>query len=98
MKKIIMSLLFGTCVAVGAAYAQNNPPPTGPASETPSTAMKPMHRERHPEIRMAMHKLRMAKEALEKSAHDYGGHRVKAIHEIDEAMEELRDALQSDKN
>lgn len=54
--------------------------------------------ERHPEIRAAQRDLRQAKTRLEHAAHDYAGHRVKAIGLIDGALEELRLALESDKN
>ncbi len=37
-----------------------------------------------------MRKLRGAKADLEKAAHDYGGHRVKAIEAIDQAIEEIK--------
>jgi len=54
-------------------------------------------RERHPELHKAMRKLRGAKEDLKEAAHDYSGHRVKAIEAIDRALEEIRAALESDK-
>lgn len=53
--------------------------------------------ERHPEIRRAQRFLGQAKNALEHAAHDYAGHRVKAIEHINEAEEELRQALESDR-
>jgi hypothetical protein len=62
---------------------------------------KPMHRirERHPEIRRAIRLLNRAYFLLNrKAAHDFGGHRVKAMQEIQEALQELRAALQYDKH
>src|ERR1700693_537902 len=54
--------------------------------------------ERHPEMREAMRQLRHAKETLQKdAAHDFQGHRVKAIEHIDRAIEEIERGLQSDK-
>ena len=50
--------------------------------------------ERHPEIRKAQKALAQAKDALEHAAHDFGGHRVKAIEHIDQAQDELRMALE----
>lgn len=53
--------------------------------------------ERHPEIREAMKHLREAREVLKKeAANDFKGHKVQAIHSIDEALEHLRQALESD--
>jgi hypothetical protein len=53
--------------------------------------------ERHPEIHRAQRLLADAKGALEHAAHDFAGHRVKAIEHINEAQEELRLALESDR-
>ncbi len=55
-------------------------------------------RERHPEIREAMRALNNAKHELTKeAANDFGGHKAKAIEHINQALEELRDALQADR-
>ena len=53
--------------------------------------------ERHPEIRAAQKDLSRAKAHLKDAAHDFGGHRVKAIEFIDQAQGELREALQYDR-
>jgi hypothetical protein len=53
--------------------------------------------ERHPEIRAAQNHLMQAKGRLEHADHDFAGHRVKAIAHINEALEELRLALESDR-
>jgi hypothetical protein len=44
---------------------------------------------RHPEIHAAIESLRNAKAHLEAASHDYQGHRVDAIHAIDEAIHQL---------
>jgi len=62
----------------------------GPASAQPMP-------EKHPQIHKAEKFLHDAKHALENAAHDFGGHRVKAIEAIDRALEELRMALEFDK-
>jgi hypothetical protein len=53
--------------------------------------------EHHPEIRMAMNHLRMAKGALQRAEHDFAGHREKALDLTDQALKECREALQADK-
>jgi hypothetical protein len=53
--------------------------------------------ERHPEIRAAQRDLARAKGHLKAAAHDFGGHRVKAIEFIDRAQGELREALEYDR-
>ncbi len=55
--------------------------------------------ERHPEIREAMRQLQHAKMTLQRdAARDFEGHRAKAVKEIDEALADLRLALQADKH
>jgi hypothetical protein len=41
--------------------------------------------------------LREAKKNLELAKHDFGGHRVSALKHVNEALEECREALESDK-
>ena len=55
-------------------------------------------REAHPLIHKAEKQLHNAKDTLEHAAHDFGGHRVKAIQHIDEALDELHQALAFDKH
>lgn len=70
------------------ALAQNTPPP--PAAGEP-------HHERHPAIRSAIHALEKAKEDLQKANHDFGGHREAALKSCDDAIAQLKLALQYDK-
>lgn len=42
--------------------------------------------ERHPEIEKAEMNLHQAKENLEHAAHDFGGHRVKALALVNQAL------------
>jgi hypothetical protein len=49
---------------------------------------------KHPQIEDALRALHAAKDHLEHAAHDFGGHRVDAIHAIDEADRQLRICLQ----
>jgi hypothetical protein len=53
--------------------------------------------ERHPKIRQAIRALEQAKDDLQHADHDFGGHRVEAIKECDEAIRQLKLALQYDK-
>jgi hypothetical protein len=69
------------------------------ATASAAAQEKPAPRERHPEIRAAIRQLETAKAGLQKyGAHDFGGHRVKAIEHIDQALAELHQALQYDKH
>ena len=51
--------------------------------------------EQHPVIRTAIKDLERTKDNLQnKAAHDFGGHRIKAIEAIDKALQELQLALE----
>lgn len=63
----------------------------------PAAAPASSSAERHPEIREAIASLRRAKDHLEHAAHDFGGHRVEAIHATDEAIHQLEACLDYDK-
>ena len=54
-------------------------------------------RERHPHIHAAIRELREARKELKEADHDFGGHRVEAIEEIDKAIKQLELALKFDK-
>ena len=53
--------------------------------------------EKHPHIRAAIHELQEAKNELQHADHDFGGHRAEAVEAIDNALKQLRQALQYDK-
>ncbi len=53
--------------------------------------------ERHPEIRAALRALENAKHHLESAAHDFGGHRVKALEHTEQAIRECHEALEYDR-
>ena len=55
-------------------------------------------RERHPEIRAALRNLNQAKNNLQNAAHDFGGHREKALDLVQQAINECNQALQDDKH
>jgi hypothetical protein len=53
--------------------------------------------EPHPKIRAAIRALEQAKDEMQHASHDFGGHRADALKECDEAIRQLRLALQYDK-
>lgn len=55
-----------------------------------------MHRERHPEIVQAMRALQRARTSLNNANRDFGGHRARAQQLIDQALDQLRQAMRSD--
>ena len=53
--------------------------------------------EHHPQIRGAMHALKNAERHLEHAAHDFGGHRARALELIKQAEQELYAGLEYDR-
>lgn len=66
--------------------------PAKPAVPTAGALQEP-----HPQINGAIRALEAAKDHLQRAAHDFGGHRVKAIRAVDAALVQLRLALKYDK-
>ena len=64
---------------------------------TPRAATTAPPQERHPHIRAAIEELREARRELETAGHDFCGHRVRAIREINATTEQLRLALECDR-
>ena len=94
--------LFSAAVLVAAialpATAASSAPKPAPAPAAKPAAPAPVPPEEHPKIREAIAALRAAREDLEHAAHDFGGHRVDAIHEVDEAIKQLEICLKYDKH
>lgn len=84
-------------LALVAATPSGPARPAAPAPRPVPTAAK-SYPEPHPEINAAIRALERAKLHLQRAAHDFGGHRVEAIRAIDGALEQLKLALQYDKN
>ncbi len=66
--------------------------PRTPTPPAPGVVQEP-----HPQIMAAIRALEAARLHLQRAAHDFGGHRVKAIRAIDVALVQLKLALQYDK-
>ena len=84
------SLALGlACATTGGMLWAQDPVPT---QKTPARKMA-KRAERHPKIHEAIRALKEAKVELEAAAHDYGGHRVQAIKDIDATLLQLQLAL-----
>jgi len=93
MKKVAMLLMIAVMSFPTALLAQAGGTMTAPAAQAGNMAKG----EHHPEIRAAMQHLREAKEVLQKkAARDFQGHRKQAIESIDQALEHLRQALETE--
>ena len=62
-----------------------------------ATASTARAAERHPEIQKAIGALERARGALQDAAHDFCGHRAAALEATDNALRQLRLALESDR-
>ncbi|HYR97460.1 MAG TPA: hypothetical protein VEO58_00490 [Gemmatimonadales bacterium] len=91
-----MPATFPRLIAVATLTAVLTLPLAASASPTP---VRPavIGQEPHPEINAAIRALEAARLHLQRAAHDFGGHRVKAIRAIDAALGQLRLALKYDK-
>jgi len=85
----VIALLTAVLTLPLAAVAQ----PTKPARPVSGVVQEP-----HPQIMAAVRALEAARLHLQRAAHDFGGHRVKAIRAIDAALVQLKLALQYDKD
>lgn len=93
MKKMFAILSAAALACALAVPAAAQQPPTAKLKRV----QMEKEREKHPEIDAAITHLREAKRNLEHAAHDFGGHRITALKHIDEALEECRLALESDR-
>jgi ABC-type protease/lipase transport system fused ATPase/permease subunit len=87
-------LLVGMTLVSPSATPRPAPPTAPQASAKPGA---PQRRERHPEIIAAMRALEAAKHHLESAAHDFGGHRVRALEHVNAALGECKAALEYDR-
>jgi hypothetical protein len=95
-KALAVAALAGvTTVGTTTLFAQDQSTPPPPATTRPA---QKEHHERHPAIHRAIKELEAAKFYMEHAAHDFGGHRVAAVKECDEAIKQLREALKYDKD
>jgi hypothetical protein len=90
--KVARRIAVAGCTAVLALSLAAVTQPTSPVTAV-ATAQEP-----HPQIMAAIRALEAAKIHLKSAAHDFGGHRVKAIRAVDAALVQLRLALQYDKD
>jgi hypothetical protein len=93
MKKKLSLIITGLAVAGALSCVL----PSVLAQQTTNAPAPGAHHERHPEIRRAIGALEAAKTHLQKANHDFGGHRAAALEECDKALEQLKLAMQFDK-
>jgi len=86
---LIMATLLFTLAFPAAAAGPNGPVPTPPAvAPVPAPAVATPAPPPHPHITEALEAMRNAKHHLETAAHDFEGHRAKAIEHLDQAIKE----------
>lgn len=103
MKMRILTIFAVVAMVVALAYAVAAPAASNSTNAIPAAAAQPNAAaanavpEEHPEIREALSALRRAKDHMEHAAHDFGGHRVDALHATDEAIRQLDICLKFDR-
>ena len=103
MKTRILTVFAAVALVLALAYVVSAPASASKAPAVPAAVAQPSPTatpaaEPHPEIREAIAALRRAKEHMEHAAHDFGGHRVEAIHATDAALHQLEECLRYDKD
>jgi hypothetical protein len=90
--------IFSTALTL--VRAQSSATPSNPSAVDTTVPKQKQAKavERHPAIRRAITALEAAKVDLERADHDFGGHRKQALVDCDKAIQQLRLALQFDKN
>jgi hypothetical protein len=95
MKKVgFLTLLTMATLVFTLAFPAAAAGPKTPAAPAPAVAAVPVAPavapvpERHPHIDEALESMRAAKHHLETAEHDFGGHRVKAIEHLNQAIRE----------
>lgn len=94
VKKIVALATASVLIAgVGTVATQNAARAQGPFGH-------PMIRphERHPELMRALGQLQDARASLQAAAHDYHGHRTHAIDLINQAIDQINQAIASDRH
>ncbi|MBV9468592.1 MAG: hypothetical protein JO316_10545 [Abitibacteriaceae bacterium] len=89
--------ILGISTAVGVVANPYNPLHTGVRFAQNRDRDDRKGGERHPELRRALRSLQAAKVDLQKGAHDFQGHRAKALDLTNQAIAEVQQALQADK-
>jgi hypothetical protein len=85
-----MIRLFTTCLALGAALLVYGPAPEAQGFPPGSRARSAARKAKRSQDAQLVKQLRQAKSLLQKANHDYKGHRVKAIAQINKAIAQLR--------
>ena len=94
--KTIVRLSVATLIALTMSVPAV-PQQSAPTSNFLPAPQNQAKHERHPHIRGAIRELQEAKRELQTADHDFGGHREEALKACDEAIRQLREALQYDK-
>ena len=88
----MIALTIGLVLGAGTSGLTQQPPPTAPPTAPPPGGPRPAMG-RHPHITRAAGALRNAARQLGEAAHDYGGHRARALELVRQAEGQLREAI-----
>jgi hypothetical protein len=88
MKTRLLTSLCAVGLLLGLSFVIASPAKTNASPSTPAV----LPQERHEAVHRAEERLREARELMAGLPGEYGGHRDKAIHKIDEAIAEVHEA------
>jgi hypothetical protein len=100
LKRAAMTVALAALIIASSSgfAAQSNPPAKAFAGSGQSGAAGHAN-EKHPAMRKALRQLEATKQVLQNDAsRDFDGHRAKAVQLIDQAIEQLKQGIQSDKH
>jgi hypothetical protein len=92
-----MKKLYAVFAAAALACTMSLPATAQQKNTAKLKRVQMAEKEGHPEIEAAMMHLREGRKNLELAKHDFAGHRAAALKHVNEALEECRLALESDK-
>lgn len=96
MKSRTVTWIAIVAFALGMALPVSHPFRTA-AAALEAAGEPALGREAHPQIRAALQALENARQHLQRGAHDFGGHRARALQLADQAIQECQAALQYDR-
>ncbi len=98
MRRNLAPWALAVAVVVFALVAHSSLGATPPAPAPQPQPVVATLAEPHPEIREAIGALERARDHLQHAAHDFGGHREAAIRSINNALKQLHDCMEFDRD
>lgn len=97
LKQVTITATLAMLMAIPASMFAATPSPSGNPPQNPPT--QTAGQEKHPVMRKSIRQLENVKQELQNDAsRDFDGHRANALKLVDQAIEQLKLGIQSDKH